>query len=30
LFRAANLIIQLRVLQTRGGVLGTEAMEFGA
>lgn len=30
LFRAANLIIQVRVLQARGGVLGTEAMEFGA
>jgi hypothetical protein len=30
LFRAANLIVQVRVLQTRGGILGTETMEFGA
>ena len=30
LLRTANLIIQVRVLQARGGVLGTEAMEFGA
>ena len=30
LLRAANLIVQVRVLHTRGGVLGTETMEFGA